>query len=261
MSGTPEPPREWDAASYDRVCAPQLAWARSVIARLGLSGDEVVLDAGCGSGRVTELLVAALPEGRVIGVDASAAMIVRARERLGGRVELREADLLALELEEPVDAVFSNAVFHWITDQVTLFGRLASALGPGGRLEAQCGGKGNIAAFRHAAEELIGEPSWSQWFEDWRRPWRFDDPSKAEADLRAAGFAEARCWLEPSPAEPQDPADYVRTVCGGPYLERIPAAQRDRFLCELLERLPKPIVLEYVRLNLSARRAGRLDRV
>src|SRR4051794_32835933 len=134
------PPREWNAASYDRVSDPQLAMARDVIDRLGLRGDERVLDAGCGSGRVTEALLERVPSGHVVAVDGSEAMIEQLRERLGDRVEAFAAALLDLTLDEPVDAILSTATFHWIDDHERLFQRLRAVLAPGGRFAAQCGG-------------------------------------------------------------------------------------------------------------------------
>src|SRR4051794_8557512 len=96
-------PREWDASTYDRVSAPQETWGRDVLERLDLQGDERVLDAGCGTGRVTALLAERLPRGRVLAVDGSEAMVAETRRRLGGRVEAFASDLLDLELAEPVD--------------------------------------------------------------------------------------------------------------------------------------------------------------
>src|SRR5947208_12722982 len=140
--------RDWNASSYVRTAAPVEAFGHKLLDRLELRGDETVLDAGCGTGGVTEQLLARVPDGRVIGVDGSPAMIERARERLGDRAELRLGDLLELELEEPVDVVFSSATFHWIADHDRLFARLFAALEPGGRLLAPCGGAGNIAGVR-----------------------------------------------------------------------------------------------------------------
>ncbi|MCB0876432.1 MAG: methyltransferase domain-containing protein, partial [Solirubrobacterales bacterium] len=155
--------RDWDASTYDRVSTPQQAWAAAVIDRLGLQGDETVLDAGCGTGRVTALLLARLPRGRVIAVDGSAAMVAEARALLDSeRVEVRLADLTELELSEPVDAVFSNAVFHWIRDHGRLFRVLAAALRPGGRLEAQCGGSGNVASFYAAVAAVVADGGFSE---------------------------------------------------------------------------------------------------
>src|SRR5439155_23661341 len=141
--------RAWDGSSYDRISAPMESLGREVLARLELRGDELVVDAGCGSGRITEALLARLPRGRVIAVDGSASMIEAAARRLApavaeGSVELRQLDLLELELEQRADALLSTATFHWIADHDRLFARLHSALRPGGRLVAQCGGEGNI---------------------------------------------------------------------------------------------------------------------
>ena len=108
--------REWDAATYHRVSAPQLDWGRRVLARLPLRGDETVVDAGCGSGRLTAQLLERLPRGRVIAVDASADMLRIGAEHLvphfGDRVSFVQADLQTLTLPAPADAVFSTATFH-----------------------------------------------------------------------------------------------------------------------------------------------------
>ena len=117
-------PREWDAEVYHRVSETQFRWGLEVLERLPLEGDEYVLDAGCGSGRVTEALSERLPDGRVIAIDGSDEMVKKAREVLGPRADVRHGDLEALELEEQVDAIFSNAVFHWIKDHRNLFSRL-----------------------------------------------------------------------------------------------------------------------------------------
>ncbi len=100
---------DWDAATYDRIADPMARWGGAVLDRLPLRGDERVLDAGCGSGRVTEQLLARLPAGHVIALDASAAMIDEARLRLApfaGRVSYVLADLLEpLPVDPPVDAI------------------------------------------------------------------------------------------------------------------------------------------------------------
>ncbi len=149
-----EAQRDWDAATYDRVSDPQLAWAREQLERLSLAGDEVVLDAGCGSGRVTALLADLVPRGRVYAVDVAPSMVAHAREALGDRATVLCQDLVELDLPEPVEAIFSNATFHWIHDHDALFAALAQTLSPGGQLVAQCGGRGNIDAFRELADEI-----------------------------------------------------------------------------------------------------------
>jgi trans-aconitate 2-methyltransferase len=250
--------RAWDAGTYHRVSGPQVAMSTAVLDRLELRGDETVLDAGCGSGRVTRLLLERLPHGRVIAVDADAQMVARARRELGSHADVRHADLAELRLGdgEHVDAVFSNATFHWIADHDALFARLAAALRPGGRLSAQCGGEGNIAAVHETAIRAAADAGLADRFEDWPRPWNFAGPEQTEARLRAAGFADVRCWLQPWPVQPDEPRAYLQTVCLGPHLERLEADEHDAFLDAVLARLGEHPMLDYVRLNVCARLAS-----
>ena len=164
-----------------------------------LRGDEVVLDAGCGSGKVTALLVDLVPEGRVYAVDVAPSMVEHTRSALAGRVTAYCQDLTELKLPEPVDAIFSNATFHWISDHGKLFQRLFETLKPGGRLVAQCGGAGNIDAFRKLADEVAVTGEFSRYFEGWKGPWYYADAETTADRLRAAGFAAVETWLEARP--------------------------------------------------------------
>lgn len=245
--------RDWDAGTYDRVSKPQQDWAGAVVDRLGLRGDETVLDAGCGSGRVTRILLDRLPEGRVIAVDGSAAMIDEARTNLDPeRTTFVHADLAELELDEQVDAVFSNAVFHWVLDHARLFNRLAEVLVPGGRLEAQCGGAGNVARFYAAAREVAAEQGLAE-IEGYD-PHRFADPEETAAILAGAGFESIECGLVPRPVRPPEPREFIRTVCLGPHLDLLPEEKRVAYLDAVLDRLGPDPELDYVRLNISARK-------
>ncbi len=247
-------PREWDAGTYHRVSDSQHSWGLEVIERLALQGDETVLDAGCGTGRVTEVIVEKLPNGRVIAVDGSEQMVEKARETLGDDVDVFHADLVDLELDEPVDAVFSNAVFHWIEDHDLLFKRIYAVLRPGGRLIAQCGGRGNVAALVEVIIEVASDPRFASSFESLPSMWNFNGPEETEPRLVAAGFTDAHCWLENKIVAPEDPKAFLRTVTLGPFLDALPAEDRDEFVDRVAERMGTPLELEYVRLNIDARK-------
>ena len=246
-------PHDWDARSYEEVATGVIALGREVLERLPLDGGETVLDAGCGPGRITEALVARLPRGRVIGVDASPAMIAAASERLGGdpRVRLCVGDLATFELGETVDAVLSTATFHWISDHDALFGRLRAALRPGGRLVAQCGGEGNIAAVRAAIDRAAGRPPFAAHVGAFD-PWRYAGAEETERRLLKAGFAQARCWLEPRTVVPEVPGEYFATVMLGAHLGRLPADLRSAFVRAVVAEAAAPIEVDYVRLNIDA---------
>ena len=247
--------RDWDAATYDRVSGPQLAWAKEQIGRLALRGNEVVLDAGCGSGRVTALLAELVPEGRVYGVDVAPSMVAHAREALGDRITFMQQDLLELALPEPVDVVFSNATFHWIGDHAALFARLHGAMAPGGRLVAQCGGKGNIAAVPATRRCRRARGAVRAVLRELARPMEL---RRTRGDCRAArgapGSLEVETWLEDKATPLEDPRPFVSTVCLVRHLDQLPADLREPFIDEVMARSARPFVLGYVRLNMLARR-------
>ena len=244
-------PRDWDAATYDWVSAPQTRWGRAVVDRLPLAGDERVLDAGCGTGRVTAMLLERLPRGHVVALDGSPSMIEEARRRFAGdsRVELVTADLAQpLPLAAPVDAILSTATFHWITDHGALFRNLDAVLRPGGRLVAQCGGAGNVARVTAALRAV--DPTL-------RQTKNYATPEETTGHLAAAGFVDVQVWLQPEPTrfDPGEPLEtFLRTVILGDVLPQIPEARRAAFVHEVATRMEEPEI-DYVRLNIDARRA------
>jgi trans-aconitate 2-methyltransferase len=247
-------PRDWDATTYDRISDPQVAMAGPVLDRLPLAGGETVLDAGCGSGRVTRLLLDRLPRGHVVAVDAAPSMVEEARAALGDRATVLQSDLQELSVPEPVDAAFSNAVFHWVPDHQLLFDRLFAALEPGGRLVAQCGGQGNIDRLRKLAAEVATEEPYAGALATWSDPWNYASPEDTRERLERSGFADVEAWLEPWPVAPPEPREYLRTVCLGHHLAALPEDLRDPFLDTVAGRYGHPTTLEYVRLNITARR-------
>jgi trans-aconitate 2-methyltransferase len=257
---------EWDAGEYEAVSAPQTGWGADFLEvfleRGGLRGDEFVVDAGCGTGRVTEILLRHLPRGRVLAVDASEAMIEAARERFRDepRVRLERRDLLRLEVERPVDMIFSTATLHWIKDHDLLFDRLARALKPGGWLVAQCGGRGNIARTLAVTDRVMGEDRFAEFFEGWEDTWYFPGPEAARAQLESAGFEEVETWLHDEHTEfgsVEELARFLKTVVLRTHLAVLPEAERDPFAAAVAERLAErgTLVVDYVRLNMLAARS------
>jgi len=249
-SSTPD----WDAGTYHRVSAPHQDWAELLFDRLALRGDETVLDAGCGSGRVTQKLVRRLPRGHVVAVDGAPSMVAAARELLGDEATVLQSDLTQLVLDRPVDAVFSSAVFHWIADHDALFARLFAALRPGGRLVAQCGGAGNIARFRGRSEVVAARSPYAERLGGWTGPWNYASAEETAERLARAGFTKIRTWLQPWEVTPPEPAEFLRSVCLHPFAERLEPELYGRFVADVLAEAGEPLVLDYVRLNICARR-------
>jgi len=251
--------RQWDGHSYDRISGPMEALGREVLGRLELRGEETVIDAGCGSGRITQALLERLPRGHVIAVDASTSMVEAAHRRLAGvpgwgegSVELRLADVLELELPERVDAILSTATFHWIADHERLFARLRELLRDGGRLVAQCGGVGNIDVLRGRAREVQRREPYVAHFDGWRPPWNYAAPEQTRERLLGAGFSEANCWLQEAPRQPEQPREFLSTIVLGPHVQLLPGELRGPFMDDVMAVLEKPVTVDYVRLNIDA---------
>ncbi len=246
-------PRDWNAHSYDSVSAPQQEWGAAVVARLELRGDETVLDAGAGTGRVSEMVLERLPHGYLIAVDGSPSMAARARERLpADRVSVICADLLELELPQPVDAVISTATFHWVMDHDRLFERMRAALRPGGHFVAQCGGEGNIARVRAIGRDVSSRAPFAEHLAAMGEIWNYASAAATRGRLERAGFEVSACWIAAAPTTPPQPREFLETVIFAPYLEHLPQPLRTPFIDATLTELGDPVVLDYQRLNWDA---------
>ena len=256
---------EWNAEAYHRVSDPHVGWGMRVLARLPLEGDECVLDIGCGTGRLTERLLERLPRGHVVAIDVSPNMLQVARghlaPRFAKRVSFARADAAALPLAGGADAVFSTATFHWVLNHAALFQGIFSALKPGGRLVAQCGGGPNIQRLHDRCVIVEQRPEFAPYFRDWRGPWHYADAATTAQRLEVAGFIDIATSLEPSPVVQSDAAayrDFVTNVICRPHLARLPEEElRTRFMDVITEQAASdspPFEIDYWRLNIDARK-------
>jgi trans-aconitate 2-methyltransferase len=254
---------DWNAERYHHISSPQQAWGRRILERLPLDGHERVLDLGCGTGRITGELAARVPRGRVVALDRSPSMLATARDWLRQRapaVAIVQADGASLPFNRAFDAVFSGATFHWIHDHSALFRSIVTALKPGGRLVAQCGGGPNLSLLFGRAARLMQDPRFAQYFEEWVEPTYYSDAESAARRMRAAGFIDVETTLEPAPTSFDSPVefqDFIANVCVRYHVARLPPRERQMFLRELTVAAAgdtPPLTLDYWRLNLSGRR-------
>jgi trans-aconitate 2-methyltransferase len=244
---------EWDAATYDSLPLPHERWGAGVIERLGLRGDETVVDLGCGTGRDTERLLDELPGGRVVAVDGSVQMLDRLRERLGSRLD--RVGVVQADLTKPFpesvrgNAVMSVATFHWVPDHTALFRRVAGALPADGRFEAEFGGQGNIAGFLQAVERAGGPKDES--------PWEFASREETTEALLAAGFQDVHVRLVEDPAVlergPQLES-FIATVMLAAMLRDMTPDEGRELVRRTADELPEPVI-DYVRMQVTATRS------
>lgn len=256
-------PVEWDATAYDKLSDPQFSWGMKLLATLPLRGDETVLDAGCGSGRLTEELLKRLPHGHVIALDLSGNMLQTAQERLkwaGKRVLFQRCDLSNFRLSETVDGIFSNAAFHWVPNHDSMFPSLFRVLKPGGWIIAQFGGEGNLAKLKSRTRELCNVEPFAKYMKEFSDGAHYETEAATRRRMETAGFTEVETARHPEPVRFPDPASmkmFVSKVNLHRYLAALPDELSDQFAAKLVEIAANddpPYTLDYMRLTIRAKR-------
>lgn len=231
---------EWNAASYKTQSHAQASWAGETIARLALNPRDHVLDVGCGDGKVTARIAESVSDGRVVGIDSSKNMIdYAAREfaEFAPKLSFAAMDASGIEYENEFDAVFSNAVLHWIKDHGPVLRGIRRALRKGGRVSMQMGGRGNAAEVHSVMDEIRSLPEWSRYFEAFGFPYSFYGPEEYAGWLREAGLEPLRVELVSRPMRhtPDQFGGWLTTTWM-PYTSRIPGVDRPRFIAQVVDR-------------------------
>lgn len=238
----------WDPEDYEKSSSAQYSWAVGLISRLKLRGDELILDIGCGDGRVTAHLAALVPRGAVVGIDLSPDMIAFARETHSTRAYpnlfFQVGDASSLRFGDEFDLVVSFACLHWVKDHLSVLQGIHRSLRPGGRVLLQCGGKGNAARILEITGDLIQEARWSEYFHDFAFPYNFYEPMEYDPWLVSAGLVPRRVELVPKDMVHAGKAGLEGIIRNTwlPYLERLPDELRPQFVSEVariyIERYP-----------------------
>ena len=230
---------KWNPEEYAKHSAAQFAWARELIGRLNLRGDESVLDIGSGDGKVTAEMAAALPRGRVVGLDGSHEMVEFARAHYDDErfpnLEFVCMDAQRIELNHRFDIVFSNAALHWIEDHPAVLKGLNRLMRRGGKLIISCGGHGNAMEILEAVEAVTAKDRWRKYFEGFVFPYHFYGPAEYSRWLPEAGLSSLRVELVPKDM-PQPGAEglaaWIRTTWL-PFTERVPESEREEMIQEV----------------------------
>ncbi len=233
---------KWNAADYAANSAVQQTWARELIAKLKLRGDEHILDVGCGDGKVTVEIARAVPLGSVTGVDASREMIAFAKKTFASQKSQNLAfhlmDARHLRFARNFDVVFSNAAWHWVDDHQAILRGAAAVLRPGGRLIVSCGGKGNAQDVFVALRPVMRQAQWRNFFRKLPKPYFFYAPENYEKWLPRFGFKSGRVELAPKDATycgAEGFASWLRTTWL-PYTQRVPDNLREEFIMAVTKR-------------------------
>ena len=258
---------DWDATTYDRISDAQESWGHEIIEYRKWKGNEIVLDAGCGSGRLTKILSIKVPQGKVIAVDSDLAMIRLAKENLAkfSNIEFIKMDISQLEIAEKVDVVFSNAVLHWILNHKKVFECFWQILNPDGQLLIQCGGHRNLVKTLSIINKVSRSKEFYNYFcnnkgdDIWRQTWYFAKKEDTERILQ--DFKNIQVFLEDKEAKFHNKEEYflfLKTIVLLPYLKYLPNDMlKDKFAKSVIQEIDTNAKelqwkLDFVRLNINA---------
>jgi trans-aconitate 2-methyltransferase len=260
----------WDAQTYDDVSRlVQYQWGRQVLEWRKWKGNELVMDAGCGSGLLTNLLARRVPRGKVYAVDVDPNMIMQARRNLKDleNVELIQSDIADVKLPTKLDVIFSNAVLHWLHDHTQVFQHFWDLLNcdytRGRQLLIQCGGYGNLREVLTLLRQVMNLNEFKVHFSKFNQPWYFAKPDDTDKLLGEIGFIDTGVHLHNDRVSLTNRdlyAKFVKTVIMEPFLECLPDDEiRNSYLELFLHQVEKrndhsttPWSLDYVRLNIIA---------
>ena len=209
----------WDACTYDQVSRLiQYRWGQQVIKWRQWRGNEIVMDAGCGTGLLTKQLTKQVPRGKVYAVDIDTNMIKQAKNNLKsfGNVKIIQSNFTDVMLTKKMDVVFSNSALHWVQDHRKAFQKFWEMLKPmnsndikdisvssnsndntgnSGQILIQCGGYGNLEKTRRILDKIKDSEKFKDYFKDWKSPWYFASPYDTETILRKVGFRNIHTYI------------------------------------------------------------------
>lgn len=253
----------WDAKTYDKVSSNvQLQWGQRLLETRKWLGNEIVMDAGAGSGNLTKILADKVPYGQVYAVDADPNMVQQAKANLSGyrNVHILNSNMDNTSLPTKVDVVFSNAALHWTPDLERVLSHFWHLLKPDGELLIECGGHGNVKRPLSIIFKLVQSDQFRKYFVNWKHTWYFPKQGEMEKLLKQAGFIDIQVSLSKritTFSDRQSFAIFVKTVIMKPFLGYLPSAKKDHFLELFLNEVEHSgwgWSLDYVRLNIFARR-------
>jgi trans-aconitate methyltransferase len=252
----------WDARTYHKISSNvQLEWGRKLLDKRRWIGNEIVVDAGAGSGNLTKILADKVPQGHVYAVDADSNMVQQAKLNLSGcgNVRVIHSSMDKVSLPTEVDVIFSNAALHWVLDQEGVFLHFWQLLKLNGELLIDYGGHGNLERPLSVIFKIMQSEQFKEHFANWKQSWYFPKPDETERLLQKVGFKEIQVDLSSqitSFPDRQSFATFVRTVIMKPFLGYLPDINRkERFVEAFLNEFEGhdwPWSLEFMRLTISA---------
>jgi trans-aconitate 2-methyltransferase len=230
----------WNPEEYARHSTEQAKWARELITKLNLRGNERVLDIGCGDGKVTAEIASSLPLGSVLGIDSSLDMVSFARDAFMDNfvnLAFECIDARQMTFLREFDVVFSNAALHWVPDHASVLERIRQSLKPSGKMLLQMAGKGNASDVVEIVNDAIHQKEWCGYFHEFPFPHTLYSDEEYRTLVEAARLTLRRVELFPKTmfhSGRDGFSGWIRTTWH-PYIQRVPDDLQERFARELVD--------------------------
>lgn len=231
---------EFDGRKYEAASAHQKEWGTRLIAELDLQGTERVLDLGCGDGSLTAQIAEHVPDGEVVGLDASQGMIAAAQPKAREALRFIRMDINDLDFSDAFDIVFSNATLHWVKDHRRLYENVGRALRPGGRIRFNFAGDGNCAHLYRVVREAMSREEYAAHFAAFEWPWYMPSVEAYAGLVQSTGLFRARVWGENADRSFPDEEAMIRWVDQPslvPFLAHVPEKDKRAFRTYVVSRM------------------------
>lgn len=229
---------EFNGKKYRQASRHQKEWGRRLMAELELNGNEAILDLGCGDGVLTDQLALLVPDGRIVGLDASEGMIQTAMQNKRDNLDFIQMDINEMDYTNEFDVIYSNAALHWVKDHIRLIRNVYKALKPGGIIQWNFAGDGTTENFIHTVRALMKDDIFKEYFQDFDWPWFMPERAEYEKLIRDGGFSSVYVEEENADRYFTDTDEMIRWIdqpCIVPFLQCIPAEKKDRFRHDIIQ--------------------------
>lgn len=238
---------EFNGEKYKKASRHQKEWGNKLISELSLDGTEYILDLGCGDGSLTEQLSRLVPNGSVLGVDASVGMLETAQKLAKDNLKFAHMDINSMSFENEFDVIFSNAALHWVKDHGKLLENSYNALKPDGVVLWNFAGDGTCSNFYEVIKDKMKKDKYKDFFNDFEWPWYMPAKSEYEKLVENSGFFKITIEEENADRYFVNDEEMIRWIEQPsivPFIKPLPDKFKDEFrqevIAEMIERTEQP---------------------
>jgi trans-aconitate methyltransferase len=231
---------EFDGKKYEKASAHQKEWGNNIISEFNLSGNEKILDLGCGNGALTAELAKLVPNGMVLGIDASQGMLKAANEKELPNLTFQLMDINNLNLSEKFDIIFSNATLHWVTDHNRLWCNIKNIISENALIRFNFAADGNCSTFFKVIKQAMVFEEFKKYFSKFVWPWYMPSIDEYKSLLSSFSFSETKVWEENKDRYFPDKdtiVGWINQPSIVPFLKNIEEAKKERFRNHVIEQM------------------------